>query len=541
MPMNQLLPYCLLIFWIGIAGKASTQSILESTPLPIIVINTLGSPIFDSPRIRARMGIIDQPNSGLNSPNDSFTDYDGWISIEIRGSSSQMFPKKGYGLETQQADSSNHNVALLGMPKENDWILHGPFSDKSLIRNRLTFELANKLPYYAPRTRFIELMINDEYQGLYLLMEKIKRDKNRVDIAKLEPTDTEPEAITGGYLLKLDKSNGNGGEGWITPGQTFIQYEYPKSADIIPQQEAYIQEYVNAFEAALFSIHYQDPTEGFRAYINEDSFIDYILINELSKNVDAYRLSTFLYKDRGQKLHAGPIWDYNLAYGNANYCAGAPTSGWVLNFNENCPRDAWIINNWWDRLLMDPDFGASLIDRWTSLRQGPWHTDSILQIIDTEIAALDEAPTRNFQQWNILREWIWPNAVVMGDYPTEIFYLRNWLRNRLEWIDAHIVTISSEVVGIDSRESTRIFPNPFAQTLTLNFRNTRAGTYSVQFFDLQGRPVRQLNYSEQDGYESFYTWDGRDALGRSIPAGIYLYQISHNGSLIHQGKLIRNN
>lgn len=538
--MHHLLPYFLLIFLMGPSATALAQPILESTPLPIIVINTQGSPIFDNPRIRAHMGIVDQPGSVLNTPSDAYTGYDGWITIEIRGSSSQSFPKKGYGFETQKADSSNNNVALLGMPKENDWILHGPFSDKSLIRNRLVFELAQKLPHYAPRTRFIELILNDDYQGVYLLMEKIKRDKNRVAIAKLENTDTDPEAITGGYLLKLDKDNGSGGEGWMTPGQTFVQYESPDAEALTPQQAAYIQTYVNTFEEVLFGIQYQDRDEGFRAYIDEASFIDYILINELSKNVDAYRLSTFLHKDRGQKLRAGPIWDYNLAFGNANYCVGASPSGWVLNFNASCPRDSWTINNWWDRLLMDPDFGQAVQDRWVELRSGPWHTDSILLLIDAQLTLLDEAPARNFQRWDILREWIWPNVVVMGDYPTEIYYLRNWLLDRIDWIDTHIATISPEVIGIDSRENTQIFPNPFSKTLTVNLRNTRPGRYTIQFFDLQGRPVRQLSYEEQEGYESFHIWDGRDAIGRPIPPGIYLYQISYNGSLIHQGKLIRS-
>lgn len=536
--MNRCL-FCLLFALTGYAiSDLPAQSLLQSSPLPIVVIQTLGDSIVDDPRITAHMGVI-QRTTGLNQIDDPFNAYDGWISIELRGSSSQSFPKKSYGFETQKANGNNNNVALLGMPKENDWILHGPFSDKTLLRNRFTFEIAAKLGHYASRTRFCELVINDDYRGVYVLMEKIKRDVNRVDIAPLERGDTAPEQITGGYILKLDKTTGNGGEGWHTPLNTFIQYEYPAPSDLNDAQRTYIQQYVHSAETVLFRQQYQDPDIGFRAWWDEASFIDFILLNELSKNVDAYRLSTFLHKDRGGKLRAGPIWDYNLAFGNANYCVGAQTDGWVLNFNHSCPEDGWKINSWWDRMLMDRKFGEALISRWQTLRQGAWHTDSLLLLLDGLTTELDDAPDRNFQRWDILQQWVWPNFMVMGDHDAEVNYLRNWLLDRLEWMDTHIATISRDVSD-DAAPLIRLYPTPFSTSLEISLKNPRAGSYELQLFDWLGQPVAQWHFTEVGGYESIYSWDGRDAAERLLPPGIYLYRMSWEEKPLIQGKLIRN-
>ena len=179
----------------------------------------------------------------LNAVADPATDYDGWISIEWRGSTSQGFPKKQYGLETQDEQGENNNVSLLGMPAENDWILNAPYSDKSLVRNVLAYDLANALGQYAPRTRFCELFLNDAYQGVYVLIEKIKRDKNRVDLIEMGPGDNSGDALTGGYIFKIDKFTGSGGAGWdssVEPPQNvspYFQYEYPDPTDISPHSK----------------------------------------------------------------------------------------------------------------------------------------------------------------------------------------------------------------------------------------------------------------------------------------------------------------
>ncbi|MFT5802200.1 MAG: hypothetical protein ACI956_002011, partial [Nonlabens sp.] len=177
-----------------------------STDLPLVVINTTTTTmIYDEPKVPAHMGIINNGPGLQNSLDDPYNHYDGKISIEIRGASSQGFDKKNYGFETQLEDGSNNNISLFGMPEENDWILHGPYSDKSLLRNMLAYHMGAATGKYTPRTQLCELVINDDYQGVYVFTERIKRDENRVDMANLKPEDISGDELTGGYLLQIDR------------------------------------------------------------------------------------------------------------------------------------------------------------------------------------------------------------------------------------------------------------------------------------------------------------------------------------------------
>ena len=220
------------------------QTIFTSN-LPIVVINTLGQNIIDDPRILCDMGIIDNGFGAMNSFSDPFNDYNGKISIEYRGSSSQGFPKKSYALETQDINGNNNNVSLLGLPVENDWILYSPYTDKYLMRNFLTFDLGRKMCNYCARTVYCELFVNGDYKGIYILMEKIKRDNDRLDIAKLDSDDLAGDSLTGGYIIKVDKFTGTGGGGdsWQSNYNTIggnnlrIQYHYPESDDMLPHQK----------------------------------------------------------------------------------------------------------------------------------------------------------------------------------------------------------------------------------------------------------------------------------------------------------------
>ena len=249
---------------------------------------------------------------GINHVDDTSFNYDGQIGIEIRGSSSQSFPKKQYGLETQNSDSSNNNVSLLGMPEENDWILSAPYTDKSLIRNILAYTLSNQMGFYAPKTQLCEVVINGEYVGVYVLTEKIKRDENRVDISSLNEDDNDGDEVTGGYIVKIDKLTGTNCDNIFYTGieDVRIQYEYPECDEITESQMEYINGYVSDFEDALYSEEFADPSLGFRKYIDVESYINMFICVEMSKNVDGYDLSTFLNKDResvGGKLRFGPI------------------------------------------------------------------------------------------------------------------------------------------------------------------------------------------------------------------------------------------
>ncbi len=402
--------------------------------------------------------IVDEPKvpAALTIKRLDSTLYEGIIGIEIRGESSQFFDKKSYGFETWDSQYNDLDVSLIGFPEEEDWILYGPFSDKSLIRNKLIYELSNRMGRYTTKTEFVELTINYEYKGLYIFMEKLKRDKNRIDISKLENADIDEELISGGYIIKIDKSDME--DGSYTDYNSFqsqfdvfgnengdirinFNYEYPKPGEIHANQKNYIKNYFYEFESSLASNNFKDPINGFRKYIDEDSFIDFFILNELSNNVDGYRLSTYLQKDRNEKLVIGPIWDFNLSFGNADYCGGERYDVWCFKFNERCLGDYWNVPFWWNRLLEDEKFVDKLKGRWNQLRLNILSDNNILTLIEEQYSFLNNETdiiNRNFNKWKIFGIYIWPNSFIGNNYYEEIDFLKNWIKERTKWLDESI-------------------------------------------------------------------------------------------------------
>jgi hypothetical protein len=444
-----------LVFLIMISYSCNNENPLldeEATPvnlqLPQISINTNGATIIDEPKIMADMVVTE---------ND-VVDFSGLIGIEIRGSSSQMFPKKQFGLETRDVSEEGIDVSILGLPEEEDWILYAPYSDKSLIRNVLIYDLARDIGRYASRVNFAEVSINGDYNGLYVFMEKLKRDANRIDINKLKEDENTGEDVTGGYILKIDKADGadetlytevNAITSDYTPINASLNqkihfvYDTPDEEDITDEQRLYITNYMNAFEDALAADNFTDINDGYAKYIDVDSFIDFFLLNELSNNVDGFRLSTWLTKEKNKKLKMGPIWDFNLAFGNANYCGGGETNVWAYKFNERCSNDTWLIPFWWDRLLSDPVFVSQLQNRWDELRSGAFSNQYIINKIDNYTETLNAAGAidANFEKWPVLTEYVWPNNYVGNTYSSEVTYLKTWINDRLAWLDTSIANL----------------------------------------------------------------------------------------------------
>ena len=316
------------------------------------------------------------------------------------------------------------------------------------MRDGLSYILAGSVMEYAPRVRYNELVINGQYRGIYLLIEKIKRDKNRVDIAKIETTDNQGDALTGGYIIKIDKETGsNSSAGWnslYAPyygawQKTYFQYEYPKADEISYEQKNYIRNHMNMVENSIAGQDFKDPVKGYRKYIDTESLMDYIIMNELAKNPDAYRLSTFFYKERdsdGGKIKFGPVWDFNLGFGNVDYCTqGNPEGLVILNFNEVCSGDGWVIHFWWKKFLQDEIFYNDLKHRWKNLRNNQLSNDRINFVIDSLSNMLGQAQVRNFQQWPVLGQYVWPNYYIGNTYTEEVSYLKNWVKNRLIYLD----------------------------------------------------------------------------------------------------------
>lgn len=475
----------------------------DSTLLPLVILDTDRQAILNDPRITAQMKVIDNGAGHYNFTSDPGNVYNGQISIETRGESSAWFsPKKSYSLETQTESGENNNVSLLGLPQENDWVLYAPYSDKSLIRNVLSYQLFEEMGHYSPRTRFVDVVLNNDYQGIYILTEKIKQDKNRVDMAKLLPEDIAGDELTGGYLLRIDKLSGMPStDFWVSQiipplaGYNQVTYSYfdPKSDELNETQKDYIKDYLYDFESALVHSFYKDPDQGYRSFLDIPSFTDMLILNEFTKEVDAYLFSHYFYKQKdsdGGKLVNGPPWDYNLAFGNNDYYPDVH-----LDYNWLYDQDNRVY--WWARVMEDSWFKNQLRCRWDELRATVLSSDHLHAIIDSTSMVMDESIPRNFRRWPVLGVYVWPNSYVGQTYEDEELYLRNWIDDRLEWMDGRwggqcwALSDENEQL-IPLPESSRVYPNPSNLTSTfVDLNGFVESEVSFRLFDMSGRVVHQ--------------------------------------------------
>lgn len=453
-----LLVVCMLSLFCKKSGTGPDDP-REVNHLPLIQIETQGQTIENEPKIDVQFTLSQGDNILLETP----------VGIEYRGASSnRLWDKRSYGFETRDEDGEDRDVKLLSLPEEEDWILYGPYSDKTLLRNLLLYDLARELGHYASRTELVELEVNNEFMGTYVLMEKLKRDKLRLDITDLDTDDISPDKVTGGYILKIDKTAGDtnnpdwsgdehyseelgfrsrfnaNGEpleyaayGFKQGEETYFLYDDPSPEDITREQKEYIQTYINEFEQALLSDDFSTSNRAYTKYIDIGSFVDFFLLNELSANPDAYRLSTFMHKDRDGKLKMGPVWDFNIAWGN-DYRSNSQQ--WVYQYNQNYPGDLWQVHFWWPRLVEDPQFKAAVQIRWKQQRTSTFNEANLEQRIEEYTKRLleSEAIARNFERWDILGVSVPFNSYVGQSYDDEITYLKTWISSRLQWLDKHI-------------------------------------------------------------------------------------------------------
>ena len=412
-----------------------SQTFTDSN-LPIVLINTdRGANIPDSPRILADMKIIYRGEGMRNYVTDQdstrFLSYNGRIDIEIRGSASQVLPKKQYGLSTLKNDNlSNNNVSLLGLPADNDWILNGLGFEPSLIRDYICYNLSRMIGEYASRTVYCEVMINGSYNGLYVLEEKVKQGADRVNVTKIESLDNTYPKLTGGYITKADKTTGGDPVAWTmssyigTNDVTFI-HEFPKPENVTALQNDYIH---NEFEKLSSTASSGNTSfyNGYPSVIDVPSFVDYMIINELGANADAYQFSTFYHKDRNGKLRAGPIWDLNLTFGYDLSIWGfdrSKTTTWQFSNGDNeGPK-------FWRDLFNNPEFKCCLSRRWNQLIQPgqPLSYSSIESFIDKITATISEAAVRENLKWGTV-----PNL------SNEIIKIKDWLKLRIPWMTLNI-------------------------------------------------------------------------------------------------------
>jgi hypothetical protein len=435
-----------------------------SSNLPLLILDTGGRAIAQDvppgqPRTPASLTVLDTyrgRSAVLGRP-----DFLGFCELEIRGQSSAGFPKRPYTVEIQDAWRKDLDLPLLGLPADSDWVLQNPYTDKPFLMNFLAFELHEKMGHYAPRCRFVEVFLKTatgrlsyarDYAGIYVLMEKIKVNRSRVDLTKLSTYDnTEPD-ISGGYMFKKDKDSAgdlnfstSGGGGFS--GQALKIHE-PKPREVTTAQVNWLRDYLNQFERALYAANWTKATGAnhYSWYIDVDSFVDNHWIVEFSKQIDGYRLSNYMRKDRGGKVMMEPVWDWNLSFGNADYLNGWMTNGWyyqLIGENEHI---------WLRRLINgttsptgtagDPDFNQRIADRWSVLRTNIFAASNVVARVDELAAMLTEAAARDFKRWPRLGTYIWPNPPMYSTpttYQGVINAMRKWIQGRYGWIDSQFV------------------------------------------------------------------------------------------------------
>lgn len=486
---------------------AHAQSFTSSN-LPLVVINTNGQTITDEPKIMADMGIVFNAGEIRNNIQGPFNHYNGKIGIEIRGQSSQQFPMKSYSIELRNSSGNSIDRSLFGLPAESDWVLYAPYNEKTLMRNFLAYTISREMGHWAPNCRYVEVVINGEYKGIYVLIEKIKRGSGRVNIAKLNTSDITNDNVTGGYIFSIDKD----ANGWFSDyaaGQRDIHfsYVYPKENNIVAAQETYIKTYTDSFENALKSSQYQHKQTGWRKYADENSFINYLLVNEVSRNVDGYRISSYFHKDRyskGGKIKAGPVWDYDLAFRNANYCNGSEVAGWAYQFNAVCPGDFWQVPFWWTTFSTDTAFQNNLRCRWQQLKTTTLNKNHLFHLIDSIATLTSEARQRHFQQWPVLGKYIWPNpSPIATTYEDEIQTLKTWLEARLNWLDNNIPNTGGCAVFPANNPGTFIisnFPNPFYGNQIITIQSALEQQILIRVIGAAGSTIQSNLVTLQAGF-----------------------------------------
>ncbi|MCS7464063.1 CotH kinase family protein [Paenibacillus doosanensis] len=392
------------------------------TGLATVVISTYNrEPIQKEVKSKGTMQLIDGSvysyGTGL---------YNGDIQIKGRGNSSWGMLKKSYAI------SMDKSTPLLDMPADDDFVLIANYADKSLMRNYTAYELARDLNMaYSPRMRYVELFLDGEYLGNYLLGEKIKIAPDRVPINKMSSKDKSGDAITGGYLIEKD------GLDRLDPDDIYFNTDKiagfdvfnikdPKSSKLNQEQLKYITNYFQEAENALYSDHFTDPETGYSNYFDVDSIIDWYMVNELYKNVDAaFGTSVYLYKDKNGKISMGPVWDFDIGAGNIDYNGNDDPTGFYIK------NAVWI-----SRFFEDPAFVQKVKARWEQMKQK--QIPDLFNRIDQTSNQLQASEQTNFSRWPILGTYVWPNASGWEErttYDSEVQYLKDWLQKRYMWLD----------------------------------------------------------------------------------------------------------
>lgn len=434
---------------------------LTSTNLPIVWINVNGQTIDRYERITARMKIIYNGAGRLNYadtvaiPGQNI-DYEGYVALRYRGSSSfSSSDKKPYSFrpldKPLEEGGEKKKVNILGMGKDNNWAIIAPYADKSMMRDLLAYELARPWMEYSPQGRYCELFLDNIYYGVYIMMEVVSKGKHRLNLS--DPGESGDE-ITGGYIMEVNRV-----ENEVTYTSNYhpvsktgvpynyryinFQYKSPDYEDLTADQISYINGQIDKMEKSLWT--YMPPKQGrYSEYLDVTNFIDYQIIQELSHNVDGYRLSGKFFKRRDSEdpRFKMVVWDMNLTFGNANYYDGWCTDNWIYENNDiiNSADDPHLVPFWWYKLNTDPNYVFALKARWAQCRRANMREDHIMALVDSlaHVLTVNNAESRNYRAWPRWGRYVWPNYYVAANFADEVAWLKQWIRDRLAWMDEQL-------------------------------------------------------------------------------------------------------
>ena len=394
----------------SLSSNEEAEELERRQNIPVVLIETEGGAgIHDKENyVKGRITVSD--------PEKLYSDVDQFaatMGIRGRGNSTWSWPKKPWKVKLDE------KASLLGMPADKEWALLANYADRTLIRNVVAMKISEICGFsWTPRMRSVEVYLNGAYQGVYTLCEHKKVSKDRVNIDKDRDFYFEIEE-------SLDEKTV-----WRTSMGVPMMFSEPE----IPTSEQFAQarKLFDDFEAALYS----SDTDAYEDYVDVDSFINYYIIQELTKNVDGnFRKSSFLTKEEGRKIEMYHVWDFDLTLGNCGYygwdVGNGPENFWIKDFASDCtPGDNWV-----NLMMRDPDFVIRLQDRWSGLMP---ELERIPDFIDEQVLILDKAVKRNFQRWNIW-DWVdWVKMPSLGSYEKEVAYLKEFYSDRLEWLDREL-------------------------------------------------------------------------------------------------------
>lgn len=421
------------------ATKLVTTGLADFTSnIPIIVLRSERPGAISNTKSYSpyRMEIF-EPRGDLPARLDETPTVTIHAGVRLHGMVSRLFPKLSYRIKLEDEKGASEARPLLGMPGGANWVLQGPWLDKSLIRNAFSYDLAKAMGCAAMRARPCEVFLSKsgqpiteaDYLGVYQLTEHIERGKERVDVAKLEPEENSEPNISGGYILAWDV-----GSGIYLPKWKTIQVKYPKQPS--QAQKDWIDGAFTRFDEALKGEDFRDPIKGYAAHIEVDDWVNYVLFEEFVFNLDGYVRSFYFQKDRGQKIRPGPVWDHDLAMGH-QFQQGTRLTVWWFTVAG--------AHGWIRRLMADPEFLAKAARRWAVLRQGVLSDAQVEARIDSFAGPLlSGAADRNFERWKVLNvkcPFPKPNnyiTIATATYPEQIAALKKFFHERGAWMDSHL-------------------------------------------------------------------------------------------------------